>query len=43
MKAELITDFKDVLDDGGVIELVVRRVPHAVPLTSHGFDLSTPK
>ncbi len=37
MKAELITPFKDVTDEGGVIELVVWRVPQPVPPTSHGF------
>lgn len=37
MKAELITRFKDVTDDGGVIELVVWRVPQPVPPMSHGY------
>ena len=37
MQAELITRFKDVTDDGGVIELVVWRVPNPVPPTSHGY------
>ena len=37
MKAELITRFKDITDDGGVIELVVWRVPQPVPPTSHGY------
>jgi len=37
MKAELITRFKDVTPEGGVIELVVWRVPQPVPPTQHGF------
>ncbi len=37
MTAELITRFKDITDDGGVIELVVWRVPQPVPPTSHGY------
>lgn len=37
MKAELITHFKDVTAEGGVIELVVWRVPNPVPPTPHGF------
>ena len=37
MQAELITHFKDVTPDGGVIELVVWRVPKPVPPTQHGF------
>ena len=37
MKAKLITRFKDVTEDGGVIELVVWRVPNPVPPTNHGY------
>ncbi len=37
MKAVLITRFKDVADDGSVIELVVWRVPRPVPPTEHGY------
>ena len=37
MKAKLITRFKDVTPDGGVVELVVWRVPEPVPPSGHGF------
>lgn len=37
MKARLITRFKDVTPEGGIIELVVWRVPESVPPSSHGF------
>jgi len=37
MKATLITRFKDVTPDGGVIELVVWKVPTPIPPTEHGF------
>lgn len=37
MKAELITRFKSVAEDGGVMELVVWRVPRPVPPTHHGY------
>lgn len=37
VKAELITRFKEVTEDGGLIELVVWRVPRPVPPTSHGY------
>ncbi|NRF65883.1 hypothetical protein HLB44_02665 [Aquincola sp. S2] len=37
MKAELITRFKDVTSEGGVIELVVWRVPQPVPPCTHHF------
>ena len=37
MKASLITRFKDVTPEGGVIELVVWRVPEPVPPSEHGF------
>ena len=35
MKATLITRFKDVTPEGGVIELVVWRVPQPVPPSTH--------
>lgn len=37
MKAKLITRFKDVTSEGGIIELVVWRVPVPVAPSSHGF------
>jgi hypothetical protein len=37
MPAELITRFKSITPDGGVIEWVVWRVPTPVPPTEHGF------
>jgi Family of unknown function (DUF6516) len=37
MKATLITRFKDVTPDGGVIELVVWRVPEPVSPSEHRF------
>lgn len=37
MKAELITRFKDVTEDGGIIEFVVWREPQPVPPASHGY------
>jgi hypothetical protein len=37
MKARLITRFKDVTPEGGVIELVVWRVPEPVRPSGHGF------
>ena len=37
MKASLITRFKDVTPEGGVIELVVWRVPQPVPPSDHEF------
>jgi hypothetical protein len=37
MPAELITRFKNITHDGGVIELVVWRVPTPIPPTEHGF------
>ncbi len=37
MKAELITRFKSVAEDGGVMDLVVWRVPRPVPPTEHGY------
>ncbi len=37
MKATLITRFKDVTPDGGVIELVVWRLPEPVSPSEHSF------
>jgi hypothetical protein len=37
MKARLITRFKDVTPEGGVIELVVWRTPEPVGPSEHGF------
>ena len=37
MKARLITRFKDVTPEGGMIELVVWRVPLPVSPSSHNF------
>ncbi len=37
MQAELITRFKDITAEGGVIELVIWRVPQPVPPTTRGF------
>jgi hypothetical protein len=37
MKAKLITRFKDVDEDGGIIEWVVWKVPVPVPPTDHGY------
>lgn len=37
MKADLITRFKSVAEDGGVMELVVWRVSRPVPPTEHGY------
>jgi Family of unknown function (DUF6516) len=37
MQAKLITRFKDVTPEGGVIELVVWRVPESVPPSEHWF------
>jgi Family of unknown function (DUF6516) len=37
MKARLITRFKDVTPEGGVIELVVWRVPDPVRTSEHAF------
>lgn len=35
--AELVTRFKNLTADGGVIELVVWRLPAPVPPSTHGF------
>ena len=37
MKAQLITRLKDVTPEGGVVELVVWRVPEPVPPSGHAF------
>ena len=37
MKAELITRFKDVDGDGGIIEWVVWKAPVPVPPTDHSY------
>lgn len=37
MKARLITRFKDLTPEGGVVELVVWRVPEPVLRSSQGF------
>lgn len=37
MKAELIHQFRDVADDGHIIEMVVWRVPEPVPPTTHNL------
>jgi len=37
MPANLITRFKDITPEGGVIELVVWRVPQPVLPTTHGY------
>lgn len=37
MSAELVTRFKDVTPEGGIIELVVWRVPSPVPPCTHGY------
>ena len=37
MQAELIHRFRDVTDDGHIIEMVVWRVPDPVPPTTHGL------
>ncbi len=37
MRARLITKFKNITPEGGVIELVVWKVPAPVPPTEHGY------
>ena len=37
MQAQLITKFKNITPQGGVIELVAWKVPTPVPPTEHGF------
>ena len=37
MTPQTHTDFKHVADDGSIIQMIVWRVPEAVPPTAHGF------
>lgn len=37
MKATLITEFKDVFEDGAIVQMIVWRLPVPVPPTAHGF------
>lgn len=37
MRATLITRFKSITPEGGVIEMVVWKVPIPVPPTTHGY------
>lgn len=37
MKATLITELKDVSEDGSIIQMIVWRLPAPVPPTEHGF------
>jgi hypothetical protein len=37
MQARLITRFRSITPDGGVIELVIWKVPAPVPPTEHGY------
>lgn len=37
MQAKLITDFKDVTPEGGLIQMVIWRVPGSVPPSTHNF------
>lgn len=37
MPAILVTRFKNITPDGGLIELVVWRVPHPVPPSEHDY------
>ncbi|NYT57312.1 hypothetical protein H0A65_00075 [Alcaligenaceae bacterium] len=37
MKAQLIHDFKGVTPEGGIVQMVIWKVPAPVPPTSHGF------
>lgn len=37
MKAVLVTRFKDVTPEGGLVELVIWKVPTPVPPTEHGY------
>lgn len=37
MKATLITEFRDVAEDGSLIQMIVWRVPAPVSPTAHGF------
>lgn len=37
MKAELITDYKSVFEDGSLIQMAIWRVPTPVPPSTHGI------
>jgi hypothetical protein len=37
MRARLVTRFRNITPDGGVIELVIWKVPAPVPPTEHGY------
>jgi hypothetical protein len=37
MKAELLHRFRDITEDGHIIEMVVWRVPNSVPPSKHGL------
>ena len=37
IKATLITEFKDVFEDGAIVQMIVWRLPVSVPPTAHGF------
>jgi hypothetical protein len=37
MKAELITQFRDIAEDGTGIEMVIWKVPAPVPPSGHGY------
>lgn len=37
MQAKLITDFRDVTPEGGLIQMVIWRVPEPVPPSAHAF------
>lgn len=37
MKAQLITRYRNIFDDGSLVELVVWKAPNPVPPTEHGF------
>ena len=36
-KATLITEFKDVSEDGSIVQMIIWRLPVAVPPTEHGL------
>ena len=37
MKAELVMRYRSVLDLGGLIEMVIWRLPHPLPPSAHAF------
>ncbi|WP_298290458.1 DUF6516 family protein [Thiomonas sp.] len=37
MKAELVMRFRHLLSQGGLVEMVVWRLPHPVPPSTHAF------